>query len=639
MINIKCCEKNQTVQFAAQELAYYLKQMCNEDVTVINENEQILNEEYLIEIGTYKHLIIKESSDSMNRFDDDIFIDICCGKGLISGCNPRSVLFSAYRFLKELGCRWIIPGKSGDWIPQNVFIGKCSVRVKERPSYRHRGICIEGANSNQNILDIIDWMPKSGLNSYFIQFRNSYTFYDKWYSHVDNPYLKPEKKSIKDIDGYVQQAIKEIKKRDIIYHAVGHGWTCEPFGIKGLGWDENEGSIDEKTKEHFALVDGKRELFHNVALDTNLCYSNPDTRGIVINDMVKYIEEHQEIDVLHFWLADGWNNHCECTECSKMLPSDYYVLLLQELDQKLEQKKLDIKIVFLIYVDLLWSPEKMEIINQDRFILMFAPISRTYTTSFSLRGQIPKMSEYKRNKLIFPRTVEQNISALRGWQEKFKGDSFDFDYHLIWDHYFDPGYMKCARILYEDLKELKNIGLNGFISCQVQRAFFPNGLCMYILGEVLWNREIDYSEMINDYFVKVYGDDGELCMKYLEKISELFDPAYLRGEKGVISQENWEKLEKVPETIYNFLPTIKNNMEDRSNSRAYAWKMLKIHAEIILVFTEFLSAYAEGNKEKAELLKEKFYNIVAKNEEELQTVLDGHMFIDTIRKKLFLSRI
>ncbi len=67
----------------------------------------------------------------------------------------------------------------------------------------------------------------------------------------------------------------EMKKRGLIHHAVGHGWTCEPFGISGLGWEEQEYTLSPQVTCSLALVNGKREIWKGVALNTNLCYSNP----------------------------------------------------------------------------------------------------------------------------------------------------------------------------------------------------------------------------------------------------------------------------------------------------------------------------------------------------------------------------
>lgn len=77
--------------------------------------------------------------------------------------------------------------------------------------------------------------------------------------------------------------------------------------------------------------------------------------------------------------------------------------------------------------------------------MMFAPITRSYNDTFKPIDTSLNIPEYRRNKLIFPKNIEENLAFLREWQKIFKGDSFDFDYHLMWAHYADPGYMKIAR--------------------------------------------------------------------------------------------------------------------------------------------------------------------------------------------------
>ena len=61
------------------------------------------------------------------------------------------------------------------------------------PAERHRGITIEGAVSVENVLELIDWAPKAGFNSYFTQFTTSFEFFSRWYEHIGNPLLPPEK--------------------------------------------------------------------------------------------------------------------------------------------------------------------------------------------------------------------------------------------------------------------------------------------------------------------------------------------------------------------------------------------------------------------------------------------------------------
>ncbi len=82
--------------------------------------------------------------------DDDWFAIVPDADGCrIAGSNPRSVLFGVYRYLRELGFRWIRPGRRGDIVPGKRVRNPFSLRrrIVERASYRYRTICIEGACS------------------------------------------------------------------------------------------------------------------------------------------------------------------------------------------------------------------------------------------------------------------------------------------------------------------------------------------------------------------------------------------------------------------------------------------------------------------------------------------------------------
>ena len=358
----------------------------------------------------------------------------------------------------------------------------------------------------------------------------------------------------------------EIKKRGLVYHAVGHAWTCEPLGIPGLGWEPEVFAVNGRTSALFAQVGGKRELWEGIPLNTNLCYSNPEARRLMIEYAVSYLSRNKKVDVLHFWLADGKNNHCECESCKNTLPSDFYIKLLNELDEKLTEKGISTKVVFLLYYDLLWAPLTERLNNPERFILMFAPITRTYSKTYSMpKGEV-KLPPYERNKLKFPSNIEDNISFLKSWQSKFKGDSFAYEYHFMWDHYFDPGYYSMAKVLFSDIKNLASLGLNGLISDQTQRSFFPTGFGMYVMGRTMWDSTLDFNQLAEEYFNSAFGECGSLCKNYMEEISGLFDPPYLREEKPAVNKEAAEKLGQIPDLIEAFKAVIEKNLGFPTNA-------------------------------------------------------------------------
>lgn len=72
--------------------------------------------------------------------------------------------------------------------------------------------------------------------------------------------------------------------------------------------------------------------------------------------MADYALNHRDISILHIWLADNYNNICECSACRARSQTDWYVMLLNEIDERLTALGLDTRLAFLIYFELLWPP-------------------------------------------------------------------------------------------------------------------------------------------------------------------------------------------------------------------------------------------------------------------------------------------
>lgn len=572
------------------------------------------------------------------EWDDAIYIEVSGLAGSIAGSNPRSVLLAVYRYLTELGCRWVRPGPDGEYLPP-VALATTTVRVAEAAAYRHRGVCIEGAVSYEHVRDLIDWLPKLGCNGYFTQFREAYTFFERWYAHRENPLLPSEAFSIEQARAFKRQITGEIAQRGLLFHDVGHGWTCDPLGLPGLGWEYAPPTVPPAVVPFLAEVDGKRALWRGVPIDTQLCYSNPAVRRLVADDIATYASAHPEVDLLHVWLADGMNNHCECADCRALRPADWYVRLLNELDERLTALGLPVRIVFLIYFDLLWPPEVERLHDQGRFVLMFAPITRTYSAAFATAaaGPPPVLPPYERNRLQFPRGVEENVAFLRAWQALFQGDSFDFDYHLMWDHYKDPSGIATAEVLHADIRGLAALGLNGLISCQVQRAFLPAGLGMAVLGRTLWDRDLAFRDIAEDAFRAAFGADGLACLAYCEELSRLFDPPYLRGEKPAHDRAAAAAYARLPAVVAAFRPTIRRNLDTPNLCHARSWHYLDRHADLCLLLAEALRRRALGADAAAQEAWLAVQQFVREQETDLHPVLDAYEF-QHVLGRLFDSR-
>lgn len=607
--------KNKTIEYAFDELVRCLGEM---DETLFLDRRvydaRDLSRDDILWIGLDGTLPYS--------IDDEIHIHIKNGGGIITGSNERSVLIAVYRVLYELGCRFIRPGKDGELLAhQTIQKESLNIQVFEKPSYRHRGVCIEGTNDYQHVADMIEWLPKIGMNGYFVQNFVPYFFINPWYSHDRNPLLAGENLSREDVKHIWDRLEEEVIKRGLMYHAVGHGWTCEPFGIDGLFWDDTVPKEALGKERHFAQVNGVRKLWNNAGIFTNLCYSNPETRQIVEDAVVDYCKENPAVEYLHFWLADEYNNQCECENCRKMSPSDFYVVMLNELDEKLTKAGLSTKIVFLLYQELLWEPETEKIKNPDRFALMFAPISRTYTFAYADDLRImedEELTPFVRNKVILPSSVAENVTRLSRWQQQFHGDSFDFDYHIMWDHLFDPGYYECARVLHKDMVNLDKIGLNGMVSCQNQRVFYPTGLPMYAMARGLWDKESDFQSIVKEYFTASFGKDAQAVEDYMRTLSTLFHPPYLRKELPQVSEELAADFAKIIPVVQAFQAEYIEPNKDKDLS----WKYLSYHAQYCILLADTLRLRASGKQEESKERFKQWQQYLYETEMQTHRVLD-----------------
>ena len=207
-VNIYLNYTDKTTEFAVQELIYYMKRIdCKNDYYLCDKEDSDIT------LGIKKGL---NEGLANGNLDERIEVNFNKLKGTIYGNNSRAVLLAVYRLLNEMGCCFLRPGKEYESIPE-LSLENINIKLEERPSFRHRGVCIEGADTLKNIIDFIDWLPKVGYNSFFIQFENPYSFLKRWYEHEFNPYLEKEPFSIEIAQRMSEEIDGELEKRKLLH--------------------------------------------------------------------------------------------------------------------------------------------------------------------------------------------------------------------------------------------------------------------------------------------------------------------------------------------------------------------------------------------------------------------------------------
>lgn len=588
------------VAFAADELARYLSAMTNSSVgaqysKVFADRAKVL---YVGEVQDFAALDLSLPCE-VSAWDDTLVIRTL-GKALaLSGSNPRSVLFAVYRYLELCGARWLWPGEEGEFVPRLNTVKTVGFDITEKASLRHRGVCVEGAVSLEHNLGFIDWMAKKRMNAFHMHFDTLYVNYDSYYSWPHGPGMLPTTAvSPEDAHRLDDQVVEQVKRRGLVLERGGHNWTGGALGIEGFDLQEEGGEVAGEKRELLALIDGKRDFFKGSMYNTELCYSNARAFAMLVNHVVQYAADHPEVDVVHFWLADHVSNLCECADCQKLSPSDWYVQLVNAIADRMTQAGCNNKLVFLAYNNTRWAPTAKRIENRDgNVVFMFAPYPGCYVhalTDHRCAEPYP-LERPQRNEERQPRTNRVYRELLEAWRQWFEADSFLFYYHL-----WISDMLACdlGAIIWQDVREVSELGLSGVLSAQPLPVFAPTGVPMAVLAETAWNTEVELSAVTDDYLAAAFGDDAAFVGDYLERLHSCMAPKDPYAHDDV--PKSLPEVESALRHVEGALPGLESMASGRRrNPGKKAIAYLIRHNRYATLLLRALVEHVRGNKSRA----------------------------------------
>lgn len=641
MYKIFKISSHSAVDYAAEELRKYLRMMMPECGNIdINYEPNAKNG---FRLGLMQDFGLDVSDAEEPDLDDILYIDTTEGGGIIAGDNPRSVLLAVYEYLRQNGCRWLFPGVDGEFIPMQDIK---AVKYRFKPSCRYRGQCNEGAEFQPDMIDAIEFAPKVGMNVFMMEFFNPVAYYRQYYNHDYNEMNRtPEPVGDNQVLQWKRQCEAELSKRGIMFHDIGHGWTCQPFGIdtamKGgdqAQQDLNNASLTEEQKSYLALVNGERKLFRGYPNWTQFCMSNKVARKKIAEYVAEYAENHSNADYIHVWLGDLVNNHCECEECQKKTPSDWYVILLNEIDEALTAKNLNTRIVYIAYTETMWAPETEKLKNPRRFALLFAPISREYSHSLIVEGEKPVIAPYVRNKNKLPKDFKALYHHFENWTKDWSGANLAYEYHF-WHHQMrDVGGISLAKVINGDIKFYKSHKINGVIEDGSQRSYFPTGLCFYTYARTLYDVSLSAEEIAEEYFSCAFGENWREFYDYLEKLGKAFGHDYLEGEKNRGTKNSpWyapdmlDSLKSVRDIVKEGRKLIEEHYNSPYRVRTVSVRLLEFHAKYSEMFSDLLIEKCVGNDDESIKIMENMMAECGKYELAFERWYDHAVFFGYIK--------
>jgi len=240
-----------------------------------------------------------------------------------------------------------------------------------------------------------------------------------------------------------------------------------------------------------------------------------------------------------------------------------------------------------------------------------------------------KTGGWELNKIKPPRTNAEFVEILKNWQGRYDGDSFIFDYYL-WrplHDYLNP--LGLAQIMHTDMRNLKQLGLNGHISCQVLRCFYPVGLVVDVMAETLWDRNIQFSDVLKKHLRAIFADEADMIQQYLDELNKVLSPE--SGHAGALRSGNAGRIQSIIGILDDWEPYVShlaNSVRNPIGAR-YSYNLLHYHR---LLRFRALSAFheAEGEKEKANAYVDEMIEYLKRTERRTHPYLDTWMEMRTV---------
>lgn len=457
-----------TLQFAAEELAKYLKCITGDDFLVLKKDE--LNKATI-------RLELKEGSGI-----EDYKISVEDNKNIVlAGNSDRAILYAVYDLLERLECVWMAPdfhfyNGNNEHIPSRpTLVYKHKADIDKSPDLKYRKIYIEeGLSHNlQNLPQMIEWMPKGGYNTmvFPLDFRGrGEVEWDNWRGGL----------------------IPQLQKRGITIEVGGHGYQ------NFLNADMENGTLFKKHPEWFGMEDGKRSR----AERRIFCTSNSEAVDYVHFQLLKYLKERPEIDIFDFWPPDG-GRWCECSECEKIGTSaDQHARLVNLTSDFFAEHLPGLKIEAIAYARTRELPKRYDI--DEDVLIDFCPISQSF------EEQIYNSTEGSNY------TYRKNIID---WKTAFQGDFSIYSYYRKYQWRSLP--VLLPYYMQNDLQWYKSQGVAGISTYAEPADWYTYELNHYVLGKLAWDVNADVGKLIDTFAQARYGDAAETAVFVYQTLEDV----------------------------------------------------------------------------------------------------------------------
>lgn len=492
-----------TEEYAAQELALYLKQATGAELSICKENE-IAKGDRFFSIGETK--LLKDSGVAVDKstLNKEGFYIITKDKNFyLNGANQRGILYSVYDFLEKFcGIRFLT--EFSTHIPHTENLSVHEMKIVEVPFLSFRSLQADNTFSNPafsaKLRTSCVWTPHTDA-----KYGGGYA--DDLYQPNDHSFfdLMPPSKYFKDHPDWYNVADNTVYwDTSMIENGRGPSQLCLT----------NEGMIQEAVKNLKEWI-----------------LSRPNAKYVMIgqNDM---------------------NPFCECPKCQESYrenggKSGTLLVFINRLAKEIEEWQKtacpdrDITIQTFAYQATLKPPVKYENGVPVPFNKNVIP-----RKNVMIKIAIDRADFFK--PLDDPRAKDGNLAfnSLKEWNA-LTNRLYMWDYTTNFFGFFV--YFANLSVLKKNILIYKKYGIESILSqnSNQSKEHYQVQLKLYLLSKLLWNPYRDEWAIIKEFNTLHFGADVE---PYIAKVTDMFEKYYkekdfygiLHGGADYLKAENMD---------------------------------------------------------------------------------------------------
>lgn len=540
----------EVTKFAVAALATHMKEMTGVDVPIVSVREP----------GT---LAIELQPRPWRDEAFDITKD---NGGITIKAGERAILPAVYRLLEEMGCRFLAPKFDfyeghADHVPRATALAFSPHEpITTKPQFPFRKLYVEEglSHTRENLLQLIEWMPKAGFNTLVIPSDYQNMGRVKW-------------------DHWRDALTPELRRRHIIIEVGGHGYQ----NFINAKMTDGGKPLFEAHPEWFALDDkGQRREAEKYVF----CTSDEPAFAYFQKNVEDYVKQRPEIEIFDLWPPDGavW---CACDNCKAIgEPQDRQAVLMNRMHDAFRAFG-GPRLEMIAYSKALLPPKRQKI--DPSIMVDFCPINQQF------EYQIDDPASQRNN---------DYAAALVDWRKQFTGDISLYSYYRKYAWRSLPAVI--PHYIQKDLQWYATLPLQGISVYSEPADWGTYELNHYVLGKLAWDVDADVDALVKDFCAGRYPRHAELAAKTLV---ELGDIVRKTGTIRFTELKSPEQIATAKQRIDTLATEVKKSNADADAPEHKA--LVRLELMLGYASCDLAVRHSKASKESPEQLLQKVENV------------------------------